>query len=195
MVHRAGVSKGEHVLVTGASGGVGSAVVQLAKRRGAQVTAVVGKNKMDVLMEIGADRVIERNSDLVEVLGEKSVDVVVDNVAGEGFTQMSVVMKRGGRYASSGAIAGPIVTLDMRSFYLKDLTFIGCTAWDEPVFPNLVSYIERGEIKPMLARTYPLEDIVTAQKDFSEKKHVGKIVLLPPEQTPPQQDFIDSLKQ
>ncbi|AGP82362.1 alcohol dehydrogenase zinc-binding domain-containing protein [Alteromonas mediterranea MED64] len=195
MVHRAGVSKREHVLVTGASGGVGSAVVQLAKRRGAQVTAVVGKNKMDVLMEIGADRVIERNSDLVEVLGEKSVDVVIDNVAGEGFTQMSVVMKRGGRYASSGAIAGPIVTLDMRNFYLKDLTFIGCTAWDEPVFPNLVSYIERGEIKPMLARTYPLEDIVTAQKDFSEKKHVGKIVLLPPEQTPPQQDFIDSLKQ
>lgn len=194
MVHRAGVSKGEHVLVTGASGGVGSAVVQLAKRRGATVTAVVGKNKMDVLKEIGADRVIERNSDLVEVLGEKSVDVVVDNVAGEGFTQMSVVMKRGGRYASSGAIAGPIVTLDMRNFYLKDLTFIGCTAWDEPVFPNLISYIERGEIKPMLARTYPLKDIVTAQKDFSEKKHVGKIVLLPPEQTPPQQDFIDSLK-
>ena len=108
---------------------------------------------------------------------------------------MSVVMKRGGRYASSGAIAGPIVTLDMRNFYLKDLTFIGCTAWDEPVFPNLVSYIERGEIKPMLARTYPLEDIVTAQKDFSEKKHVGKIVLLPPKQTSPQQDFIDSLKQ
>ena len=195
MVHRAGVSKGEHVLVTGASGGVGSAVVQLAKRRGATVTAVVGKNKMDVLKEIGADRVIERNSDLVEVLGEKSVDVVVDNVAGEGFTQMSVVMKRGGRYASSGAIAGPIVTLDMRNFYLKDLTFIGCTAWDEPVFPNLISYIERGEIKPMLARTYPLEDIVTAQKDFSEKKHVGKIVLLPPKQTSPQQDFIDSLKQ
>lgn len=194
MVHRAGVSKGEHVLVTGASGGVGSAVVQLAKRRGATVTAVVGKNKMDVLKEIGADRVIERNSDLVEVLGEKSVDVVVDNVAGEGFTQMSVVMKRGGRYASSGAIAGPIVTLDMRNFYLKDLTFIGCTAWDEPVFPNLISYIERGEVKPMLARTYPLKDIVTAQKDFSEKKHVGKIVLLPPEQTPPQQDFIDSLK-
>lgn len=195
MVHRAGVSKGEHVLVTGASGGVGSAVVQLAKRRGATVTAVVGKNKMDVLKEIGADRVIERNSDLVEVLGEKSVDVVVDNVAGEGFTQMSVVMKRGGRYASSGAIAGPIVTLDMRNFYLKDLTFIGCTAWDEPVFPNLISYIERGEIKPMLARTYPLEDIVTAQKDFSEKKHVGKIVLLPPKQTSSQQDFIDSLKQ
>ncbi|TXR53032.1 alcohol dehydrogenase family protein [Reinekea thalattae] len=193
MVHRAGVAKGEHVLVAGASGGVGSAVVQLAKRRGAKVTAIVGKDKMDMLKELGVDQVIERNADLVEVLGDKSVDVVIDNVAGEAFTQMSVVMKRGGRYASSGAIAGPLVTLDMRNFYLKDLTFIGCTAWDEPVFPNLVSYIERGEIKPLLAKTYPLADIVNAQKAFTEKKHVGKFVLLPPELTEAQQQYIDKV--
>ena len=62
------------------------------------------------------------------------MDVVVDNVAGSAFGGMLKVLKRGGRYASSGAIAGPLVTLDMRDFYLKDLTLIGCTAWDEPVF-------------------------------------------------------------
>jgi NADPH:quinone reductase-like Zn-dependent oxidoreductase len=68
----------------------------------------------------------------------------------------------------------------MRDFYLKDLTMIGCTAWDEPVFPNLVSYIENGEIRPLLAKTFPLERIVDAQRAFTEKKHVGKFVLIPP---------------
>ena len=73
-----------------------------------------------------------------------------------------------------------MVSLDMRDFYLKDLTLIGCTAWDEPVFPNLVGYIERGEIRPLLAKTFPLEAIADAQREFLEKRHVGNIVLLPP---------------
>ncbi|MDH5356535.1 MAG: zinc-binding dehydrogenase, partial [Gammaproteobacteria bacterium] len=160
MVHRAGVNSSDHVLVTGASGGVGSAVVQLVKRRGARVTAVAGKSKIDALYAIGADTVIERGSDMVEAIGENSVDAVFDNVAGEGFGPLLKILKRGGRYASSGAIAGPLVTMDMRHFYLKDLNLIGCTAWDEPVFPNLVAYIERGEIKPLLAGTFDLKDIV-----------------------------------
>ena len=177
---RANVSRGEHVLVAGASGGVGSAVVQLAKRRGAAVTAIAGKAKLAQVKSIGADRVIARDDDIVACLGENSVDVVVDNVAGPAFGGMLKVLKRGGRYTSSGAIAGPLVTLDMRDFYLKDLTMIGCTAWDEPVFPNLVSYIENGEIRPLLAKTFPLERIVDAQRAFTEKKHVGKFVLIPP---------------
>ena len=180
MVHRAKVAAGEQVLVAGASGGVGSAAVQLAKRRGAVVTAIAGKDKLARVQSIGADRVIARDDDVVACLGEKAVDVVVDNVAGPAFGGMLKVLKRGGRYASSGAIAGPLVTLDMRDFYLKDITMIGCTAWDEPVFPNLVSYIENGEIRPLLAGTFPLERIVDAQRAFTEKKHVGKFVLIPP---------------
>ncbi len=180
MVHRAKVGKGEHVLITGASGGVGSAAVQLAKRRGAHVTAIAGKAKLEKVRAVGADQVISRSEDIVDCLGEKSVDVVVDNVAGPRFGRMLKVLKRGGRYVSSGAIAGPVVELDMRDFYLKDLTLIGCTAWDEPVFPNLVAYIEKGEILPLLAKTFPLEKIVEAQREFTEKKHVGKFVLIPP---------------
>ena len=183
MIHRAGVKSGDHVLVTGASGGVGSATVQLAKRRGAFVTAIVGRDKGDAVAALGADQLIARGDDVVAVLGEGTVDVVIDNVAGDTFGQMTRVMTRGGRYASSGAIAGPIVSLDMRTFYLKDLTLIGCTAWDEPVFPNLIGYIERGEIKPLLAQTFELKDIALAQQLFLEKKHVGKFVLLPPELT------------
>ena len=180
MLHRAMVADGEHVLVVGASGGVGSATVQLAKRRGAHVIAIAGKTKLDKVQAIGADQVIARGDDIVNSLGEKTVDVVVDNVAGSGFGGMLKVLKTGGRFVSSGAIAGPLVELDMRDLYLKDLTLIGCTAWDEPVFPNLVSYIEKGEIKPLLAKTFPLKNIVEAQKEFTEKKHVGKFVLIPP---------------
>ena len=95
---------------------------------------------------------------------------------------MLKVLRRGGRYASSGAIGGPIVSLDLRDFYLKDLNLIGCTAWDEPVFGNLVSYVEQNHIKPLVAKIFSLKDIVQAQQEFLEKKHVGKFVLVP-EQT------------
>ena len=180
MLHRADVRAGEHVLITGASGGVGSAVIQLAKRRGATVTAIAGQAKIARVREIGADRVLDRNDNVLTMLGQGSVDVVVDNVAGPAFGGLLESLKRGGKYVSSGAIGGPIVSLDMRTFYLKDLTMIGCTAWDEPVFPNLISYIEHGELHPLLAKTFPLAQIATGQAEFLEKKHVGKFVLVPP---------------
>lgn len=180
MVHRAGVGAGDRVLVTGASGGVGSAVVQLAKRRGAHVTAIAGRAKLEAVGSLGADRVIARDADLAGELRESSVDVVIDNVAGKTFGALLKFMARGGLYASSGAIAGPMVNMDMRDFYLKDLTLIGCTAWDEPVFPNLIGYIERGEIRPLVANTFALKDIAEAQREFLKKRHVGNFVLLPP---------------
>ncbi len=180
MVHRTRVSASDRVLVTGASGGVGSAVVQLAKRRGAHVTTVVGRSKMDAVQSLGADRVIPRDTDLISELGESSIDVVIDNVAGRGFEHLLKMIIQGGRYASSGAIAGPIVSMDMRDFYLKDLTLIGCTAWDAPVFPNLIEYIESGEIKPLLAKTFELKDIAMAQQEFMKKTHFGNFVLVPP---------------
>ena len=179
MVQRSRVTSGEHVLVAGASGGVGSAVVQLAKVRGAIVTAIVGKSKMDEVLRVGADFVVDRDSDIVSEFGEERFDVVIDNVGGPHFAGELNALKRGGRYASSGAIGGPLVNLDLRTMYLKDLTLIGCTAWDEPVFPQLVSYIESNRIKPLVAKTFPLADIAHAQQEFLEKKHVGKFVLIP----------------
>ena len=93
---------------------------------------------------------------------------------------MLEILKRGGRYVSSGAIGGAVVALDMRILYLNDLTMIGSTAWDAPVFPALISYIERGEIRPLVAKTFPLDRIAQAQREFIEKRHVGKFVLIPP---------------
>jgi NADPH:quinone reductase-like Zn-dependent oxidoreductase len=180
MVHRANIGPSDRVLVTGASGGVGSAVVQLARRRGATVIAVCAKSKVDAVKGIGASAVILRGTDLREEPGESGVDVVVDNVAGAGFEHLLKVLVRGGRYVSSGAIAGPIVTMDMRDFYLKDLNLVGCTAWDQPVFPNLVGYLERREIRPLVAKVFPLSDIAIAQEEFLQKTHVGNFVLVPP---------------
>lgn len=141
--------------------------------------AVTSQHKIEAVRALGCETVLERAQDLVAALGERSVDLVVDNVAGETFSQLVKLLRRGGRYVSSGAIGGPIVSFDMREFYLKDLTFIGCTAWDEPVFPSLVGYIEAGEITPLLAGTFPLERIADAQREFMRKRHVGNLVLVP----------------
>lgn len=178
MLHKACVGV-ETVLITGASGGVGSAAVQLAKRRGAKVIAIAGAAKMADVQAIGADFVIPRGSRLIYELGTDSVDVVVDLVAGNAWPDLLQVLKRGGRYVTSGAIAGPMVELDVRTLYLKDLTLIGSTHQDDVIFENLINYIEREEIKPLVAKTYPLNEIVTAQKAFLAKNFTGKIVLIP----------------
>lgn len=180
MLYRADVKATDRVLVTGASGGVGSAVVQLAKRRGAHVVAVAGAHKLDLVRGLGADKVLPRDSDLSTELVESSVNVVIDNVVGDQFGQLLKLMARGGRYASSGAIAGPITTIDMRDFYLKDLTLIGCTAWDESIFSNLISYIENDEIRPLVEQSFALKDIAIAQQEFLKKRHFGNFVLVPP---------------
>ena len=142
--------------------------------------AITSPSKRDLVSGFGADRVLARDDDWVARLGVESIDIVVDNVGGASFGVMLALLRRGGRYVSSGAIAGPVVELDMRVMYLKDITLIGCTAWDEPIFPNLVSYIEKGEIRPLVSRTYPLDRIVEAQNAFTTKQHAGKIVLIPP---------------
>ncbi|QLL66247.1 zinc-binding dehydrogenase (plasmid) [Sinorhizobium mexicanum] len=177
LLHRANVQAGEHVVITGASGGVGSAAVQLAKRRGAYVTAIAGREKARLLLELGADQVVGRDEDLVANLGKETVNAAIDVAAGPGFPALLDVLKKGGRYAVAGAIAGPLVELDIRTLYLKDLTFFGCTFQEDIVFENLVSYIERGEIRPIVAKTYPLEQIAKAQQEFLSKSIVGKIVL------------------
>ena len=180
MLRRAGVARGDRVVITGASGGVGSAAVQLARLRGAMITAVASPARADDVRALGADEVVDGRDGLLASLGEQSADVVVDNVSGPWFGDLVAALRRGGRYVSSGAIAGPVVSFDKRTFYLRDLTLIGCTAWDEAVFPGLVSSVKRGEVRPLVAATFPLADIAAAQTELLQKKRAGKIVLIPP---------------
>lgn len=177
MLTRANVNASDTVLVTGATGGVGSAAIQLAKARGAKVIGVTSRSKEALLKSIGTDKVVFRDDDLVSTLGRNSVDVVIDLVGGQSWPKLLDLMKPKGRYAVSGAIAGAEVTLDLRSLYLKDLSFFGCTVIEPEVFPNLVKRIESGQIKPLVAMTFALQQIEQAQIAFMEKKHLGKIVL------------------
>ena len=114
-------------------------------------------------------------------MGENSVDVVIDVVGGSNWNQLLDILKPRGRYATSGAIAGPIVNLDIRSLYLKDLTLFGCTYQPKEVFSNLIGYIENNEIRPLVSKTYNLHEIKLAQEDFLSKNIFGKLVLIPPD--------------
>jgi len=98
--------------------------IQLAKRRGAKIIAMTSDSKAEQVRELGADITVDRNADLVAELGANSVDVIYDLVAGAKWPSFLEVLKVGGRYATSGAIAGPLVELDVRTLYLKDLTLI-----------------------------------------------------------------------
>lgn len=184
MLTRVALKAGETVLVPGASGGVGSALVQLAKRRGAWVLALTSADKVDQAEALGADAVVDRRGSDVEnrirsVLPGGELDVVADVAGGALFPMYMALLCRGGRYVSSGAIAGPMVELDLRSLYLKDLEMHGATVMPVGIFADLVRYIENREIRPLLAGQFPLQDIHNAQKRFLEKQHFGNFAILP----------------
>lgn len=183
MLVQAKVGAGDRVLVPGASGGVGSALIQLAHRRGAEVIAMCGASKRAQVEALGPVAVLDREpADLaadLKAAGWETASVVADVVGGPMFQPMLDVLERGGRYTCAGAIAGPIVEFDLRTFYLNDLVFTGATIIAPGLFADLVGYIERGEVKPMLAATYALEEFHEGQRAFIAKEHVGNIVVVP----------------
>ncbi|MGC6453477.1 MAG: alcohol dehydrogenase family protein [Candidatus Puniceispirillaceae bacterium] len=180
MLTRARVAETDTVLVPGASGGVGGAVVQLAKLRGARVIAMAAEAMHAGVAALGADRLLPRDAgDLTAELADEKVSVVADVVGGAIWPALIDVLARGGRYTCSGAIAGPMVDFDLRTFYLRDLTFTGSTVIDREVMPRLVSYIEAGKVKPVLAASYPLSQLHDAQRAFISKTHTGNIVVCP----------------
>lgn len=182
MLVRAGLREAETVLVTGASGGVGSALIQLAGLRGARVVAVAGAAKEAQVRALGVEGFVPRDcpdlgAAIADALDGRPLDLAADVVGGAGFKDLIHALRPGGRYVTAGAIGGPIVELDLRTLYLQDLTLYGSTVNDRSVFPNLVSYIEAGRIRPLLAKTLPLPQLREAQEAFMAKAHIGNIVV------------------
>jgi NADPH:quinone reductase-like Zn-dependent oxidoreductase len=180
MLARVELTAGQRIAITGASGGVGRALVQLAKLRGAVVTAIAAAAKAPAVVALGADHVVAReSSDVPQVAGQDGgpFDVVADVVGGADVPGWLRSLRRGGRYVCAGAIAGPMVDLDLRVMYLNDLELIGATACPPPVFAELVELIESGSVQPLVAATYPLERIHEAQDAFDATQHVGSIVI------------------
>ena len=177
LLTRAGVSADDKILITGASGGVGLAAVQLAKLLGADITGIASPAKQDAVRAAGANHVIGRG----EVPTPQGYTAVIDLVGGDDWADFINALKPGGRYAVSGAIAGPMVEADLRTLYLNDITIFGCTYQPIEVFAELVKLINQGSIRPLISKTYPLSKIATAQEDFLSKRHPGKLVLIPPQ--------------
>ena len=184
MLERAALKTGERILVTGASGGVGSGIVQLARARGAIPYAVVGPGKEQALLDIGAEAVIPRGTDdlvaaVEDATGGAPIDVVADLVGGSIFNDLLRILRPEGRYTTAGAIAGPVVSLDLRTMYLKQLQLHGSSQGTRGDFRRLVRYIEEGKVKPLVGGVYPLSEFHRAQTDFMAKQFVGKLVVVP----------------
>ncbi|OLL73386.1 Alcohol dehydrogenase [Pseudonocardia sp. Ae168_Ps1] len=175
MLGRAGLRAGESVLVTGASGGVGAALVQIAKDRGARVVAVAGAAKHEAVRAMGADVVLDR--DAVAEAGE--VDVVADVVAGPSFPALLGALAPLGRYVVAGAIAGPLVEADLRTVYLRQLTLVGSSFGTHDDFAEVVELAGRGALRLPVAARFPLADLAAAQERFAGKGFVGKLVVEP----------------
>ncbi|MFN4130567.1 MAG: alcohol dehydrogenase catalytic domain-containing protein [Paracoccaceae bacterium] len=179
LLTRAVVAVGEQVLVTGASGGVGLAAVQLALLRGAEVTGQCSLSKAAPLRALNAT-VLARESQPPA----QAFDVVIDVVGGDGWQDGLDALRPGGRYATSGAVGGPMVKGDLRRIYLNDLTIYGATHQPREVFAGLVTIINTARIRPVVSKTYPLRDIALAQADLAAGRYPGKLVLVPSEPQP-----------
>ncbi len=182
MLRRTNVSKGDRVLVTGASGGVGSGVIQLCRARGAVPFGVVGAGKEKAVKEIGAESTVTRGKgDLVQAVTDmtegEAIDVVIDTVSGPMLPDLIEILRPQGRYATCGAMGGPIVEIDMRRIYLKNLAIHGATQGTRRDFRAIRDLAISGAIRPLLVKSYGLTKLGRAQEDFKKKNFVGKLVI------------------
>ena len=181
LVARTGLQPGETVAIAGASGGVGSAAVQLCRLRGAKVIAIASAAKADLVTSLGAAAVVDRNEPDLEgalrAAAGGTLDVALDVVGGATFMPLINALCQGGRYSTSGCISGPMVEFDLRQLVYKDLQLTGATIVPPGTMARLVGLIEQGLLKPLLAETFPLKDLAKAQEAFMKKAHVGNIVV------------------
>src|SRR5699024_3889821 len=145
------LADGENILITGASGGVGSALIQLARVRGAIPYAVTSPGKEQALRDIGAEDVVLRGGedlvgDVARTVGGP-VDVVADLVGGEMFNDLLRILRPEGRYATAGAIGGPVVQLDLRTMYLKHLELHGSSQGTRTAFRRRVGTVAAGSCR------------------------------------------------
>lgn len=181
MLERAGVGAGEKLLVTGASGGVGVALVQLAAARGASVIAVTTSEKADDLLAVGAAQVVLRDRGpldaQVQAVAPDGLDCVADVAGGPILGDLLPLVRDDGRWVIAGAIAGPVVSFDLRRLYLNNRRLIGSSMHTRQHFEQLVAIARNADVVPPVAARYALAEIHRAQEEFRRGRHVGKIVL------------------
>ena len=184
---RAGLQSGETVLVMGANSGVGVAAIQFAKARGCRVIATAGNAaKAAFARSLGADEVIDHyarageiHKAAYELTGGAGVDVVVEHVGPAVFEQCVKALKRGGRLVTCGATSGPEITLNLRFIFARHLTIYGSYMGGIGETLQYLPLVERGLVRPVVDKVYPLAQAADAQRRMEASEHMGKIVLMP----------------
>jgi NADPH2:quinone reductase len=192
LVHRGRVEPGETVLVTGASGGVGLACVELARLLGARVIAAVGSDaKASIVRDYGADEVVNYSSedvrDRVKALtAGEGIDVCVDNVGGALFGTLARLMRWNGRLLPVGFAGGEVPSLPMNLPLLKNYSIVGVFtgAWADR-FPDessraadtVLEWVSEGKLRPRIDRVLPLERVAEAMSAIENRSVAGRIVL------------------
>lgn len=184
MLERARLARDETIVITGAAGGVGTALIQLSLIRGARVVAIAGAAKEARVRALGAHEFVARESGnlrraVENLVGEQSVDVAADVVGGTVFGQLLKLLRRGGRYTTAGAIAGPVQPMDLRDLIYKDLEMYGITCPTPGAFARIVGHIQSGQLRPLVERIFPLAELPQAQAEFLKREHFGKFVIVP----------------
>lgn len=188
---RGRVQAGETVLVLGASGGVGSACVLLAKMQGATVIACASSQaKLAQLEAIGADHLINYSkTDIFEgvkaimgkprLSGAGGVDVAVNFTGGDSWATTQRCVKQHGRVLTCGATAGFKVETDMRYLWTLEHDILGSNGWTKDGLATLLDLIAQGRLKPLIDRVLPLEDAAEAERLLEDREIVGKVLLKP----------------
>lgn len=182
MIERGRLRRGETVLVSGASGGVGIALVQIALARGARVVAISSGRKIESVRAAGAHEVVDRGRDVAEQIraaAPEGIDVALDVVAGDLVSEGLPLLREGGRWVVAGALGGYDVAFDVRRLYLHNAQVIGSAMHTPRHFGLLMDLARRAEIHPVVAATFPLDQAARAQEELARRGHVGKIVLHP----------------
>jgi NADPH:quinone reductase-like Zn-dependent oxidoreductase len=183
LVTRANLRAGESVLIVGASGGVNTASIQVAKLCGASVI-VVGSSpqKLALAEALGADHVIDRSQDenwpraVFGLTGKRGADVVVDNV-GTTFPLSFRAAAKGGRILTVGNTGGPKFEIDNRFIFGKHLAIIGSTMGAKADFTAVMGLVFAGRLKPVIDRTFPLAEARAAHERLEKGEQMGKITL------------------
>ena len=181
MINRSKISKNDVCLVTGSSGGVGLALLQLLKLKKITAIGISNKYKQQKLSKITKCKILNRNSNCLEKdiidSNNKLFDVVFDVVAGDSMDTLINILKTNGTYVCSGAISGRLVNVYWPNFYLKHLNLLGSMLATKDEFLQLCFMIFNGSLKPHIYQIFSLKDLVKAQEIFDSKIHIGKIIL------------------
>jgi NADPH:quinone reductase-like Zn-dependent oxidoreductase len=182
MLQTNGASRGKKILVYGASSGVGMATIQLAKALGATViTTVSGNSKHDFAKKIGAHYIIDRTrqdiADEVKKIVPAGVDIVIDHVGAATWATSIAALRQGGRMAVCGMTSGNEATVPIRTFYTKQITMAGFLLGTRVQLQELINFVIRKKIQPVIDSVFPLQDAKEAQKKMEAGLHAGKILL------------------